>query len=165
MVGQGELGYPVDKHTNLVGRDNDSVAASDLTARLKRPAMVKPPRYEVQEVEVVGMGRMMPFAWAKLPILYPTLAMGLHHLQGGGLLVQQLPTGCTYMDWLRLRGLRGWIQLTWWGVPRRVTLTKEFPSEDPGQIVIILLLIVCRKAPGHFPGPILIFQHLTAVRA
>ena len=43
MVGQGGLGYPVDKHTNLVGWDNDPVAASDLTARLKRPAMVKPP--------------------------------------------------------------------------------------------------------------------------
>ena len=68
VVGQGGLGYPMDKHTDLVGRDTDPVAASDLTARLKRPAMVKPPRYKVQEVEVVGMGRMMPFAWAKLPI-------------------------------------------------------------------------------------------------
>ena len=68
MVGQSGLGYPMDKHINLVARDNDPVAASDLTARLKRPAMVKPPRYWVQEVEEVGMGRMMPFAWAKLPI-------------------------------------------------------------------------------------------------
>ena len=68
MVGQSGLGYPMDKHTNLVARDNDPVAASDLTARLKRPAMVKPPRYWVQEVEVVGMGIMMPFTWANLPI-------------------------------------------------------------------------------------------------
>ena len=67
MEGQGGLGYPMDKHTDLVGWDTDPVAASDLTARLKRPAMVKPPRYEVQEVEVVGNGRMVPFAWAKLP--------------------------------------------------------------------------------------------------
>ena len=55
MVGQGGLGYPMDKHTDLVRRDTDPVAASDLTARLKRPAM----------------GRMMPCAWAKLPI-HPT---------------------------------------------------------------------------------------------
>ena len=71
VVGQSGLGYPMDKHINLVARDNDPVAASDLTARLKRPAMVKPPRYWVQEVEEAGMGRMMPCAWAKLPI-HPT---------------------------------------------------------------------------------------------
>ena len=45
VVGQSGLGYPMDKHTNLVGWDNEPVAASDLTARLKRPAMVKSPRY------------------------------------------------------------------------------------------------------------------------
>ena len=67
MVGQGGLGYPMDKHTDLVRQDTDPVAASDLTVRLKRPTMVKPPHYEVQEVEVVGKGRMLPFAWAKLP--------------------------------------------------------------------------------------------------
>ena len=68
VEGQGGLGYPMDKHTDLVGQDTDPVAAFDLTARLKRPAMVKPLRYGVQEVEVVGMGGMMPFAWVKLPI-------------------------------------------------------------------------------------------------
>ena len=77
MVGQGGLGYPMDKHTDLVGRDTAPVAASDLTARLKRPAMVKPPHYEGQEVEVVGMGRMMPFAWAKLLIPPPYPCYGV----------------------------------------------------------------------------------------
>ena len=68
MVGQGGLGYPMDKRTDPVGRDTDPVAASGLTARLKCPAMVKPPRYKVQEVEVVGKGRMMLFACAKPPV-------------------------------------------------------------------------------------------------
>ena len=45
VVGQSGLGYPMDKHTNLVGQDNDPVTASDLTARLECPAMVEPPRY------------------------------------------------------------------------------------------------------------------------
>ena len=71
VVGQSGLGYPMDKHTDLVRWDTDPVAASDLTVRLKCPTMVKPPRYEGQEVEVVGIGRMMPFAWTKLPIPPP----------------------------------------------------------------------------------------------
>ena len=42
---QGGLGYPMDRHTDQVARVSDPVTASDLAARLKRPAMVKTPCY------------------------------------------------------------------------------------------------------------------------
>ena len=45
VVGQGGLGYPMDRHTDQVAQDSDPVTASDLAARLKCSAMVKPPCY------------------------------------------------------------------------------------------------------------------------
>ena len=56
------LGYPMGRHTDQVTWDSGPVTASDLAARLKHPAMVKPPCYWAHGVEVVVMERMMLIA-------------------------------------------------------------------------------------------------------
>ena len=45
MVEEGGLGNPMGRHTDQVAWDSHPAIASDLAARLKCPAMVKPSCY------------------------------------------------------------------------------------------------------------------------
>lgn len=100
-----KIGYPVGKHTDQVTWYSSPMAAPGLAARLINLAMDKAPYHWVPEVEVEGTEGMGLLLGLVPLLLCSTPTIGQHSLHRRGLLIYQLPTGCTYIDWLCLRGL------------------------------------------------------------